>query len=153
PGHHAAQPAAGGEDRGRPALRTRDPPPLRPRDAEGDRGRGAPLHRGGRRLPADGLQPELRKDRPGVAMTSTFDPNAPAGPGSGIFGLPHTPEQARVVVVPVPFEATCSYGGGTADGPSAILRASRQVDLFDVETGRPYEDGIAMLPEPTDVRA
>jgi agmatinase len=50
--------------------------------------------------------------------------------------------------VPVPFEATTSYGGGTSQGPSAILRASRQVDLWDLETGKPYEAGIAMLPEP-----
>src|SRR6185369_14706266 len=128
--------------------------PLRARDAEGARGRGAPLRRGGGRLREDGVQPELRKDRPGVAMTPTspFDPNAAAGPDSGVYGLPHTPDQARVVVVPVPFEATCSYGGGTANGPAALLHASRQVDLFDVETGRPYEDGIAMLPEPGDVR-
>jgi agmatinase len=79
----------------------------------------------------------------------TFDPNAPASPDSGIFGLNDTPESARVILVPVPFEATTSYGGGTSEGPAAILRASRQVDLFDIETGKPYEAGICMLPEPT----
>src|SRR6266853_5101564 len=78
----------------------------------------------------------------------TLDPNAAASSDSGIFGLNDTPEWARVVLVPVPFEATTSYGGGTSQGPSAILRASRQVDLFDLETGKPYEAGIAMLPEP-----
>ncbi len=82
-----------------------------------------------------------------------FDPNAAAAPGSGIFGLPHTPDEAKVVLIPVPFEATTSYGGGAADGPRAILAASRQVDLFDLDTGRPYEPGIAMLPEPAQVRA
>lgn len=82
----------------------------------------------------------------------TFDPNAAAAPDSGLFGLPHTPEEAAVVVVPVPFEATTSYGGGTKDGPQAVLEASRQVDLFDLETGRPYEAGIALLPESLDVR-
>jgi agmatinase len=82
-----------------------------------------------------------------------FDPNAAAGPESGIFGLPHTEQDAGVVIVPVPFEATTSYGAGTADGPAAVLEASRQVDLFDRETGRPYEAGIAMLPiEPLIVR-
>jgi agmatinase len=79
----------------------------------------------------------------------TFDPNAAASADSGIFGLDHTAESARVVLVPVPFEATTSYGGGTARGPAAILRASRQVDLWDLETGKPYEAGIAMLPEPS----
>lgn len=86
-------------------------------------------------------------------MPPSFDPNAAAVPGSGAYGLPHTPEQARVVLVPVPFEATTSYGGGTADGPVTLLDASRQVDLFDIETGRPYESGIAMLDGPADVRA
>jgi agmatinase len=82
----------------------------------------------------------------------SFDPNAAAAPGSGIYGLPHTPDEARVVLVPVPWEATTSYGGGAADGPAAILAASRQVDLFDVETGKPYEAGIALLPEEPRIR-
>jgi agmatinase len=75
-----------------------------------------------------------------------FDPDAAAGDGSGIYGLPTLPEDAHVVIVPVPFEATTSYGGGTSDGPAAIFEASRQVDLFDHDTGRPYQAGIAMLP-------
>ncbi|HJQ38925.1 MAG TPA: agmatinase [Thermoanaerobaculia bacterium] len=80
-----------------------------------------------------------------------FDPDAAAGEGSGIYGLPFTPEESRVVIVPVPFEATTSYGGGTSGGPAAVLEASKQVDLFDHETGRPYAAGIAMLEVPEDV--
>jgi agmatinase len=76
-----------------------------------------------------------------------FDPDAAAAEGSGIYGLPHTPAEARVVIVPVPFEATTSYGGGTSAGPRAIFEASKQVDLYDRETGHPYEAGIAMLDE------
>ncbi|MGZ6139592.1 MAG: arginase family protein [Myxococcaceae bacterium] len=82
----------------------------------------------------------------------TFDPGAPGLPGHA-FGLPHSVADARVVIVPVPFEATTSYGGGAAEGPAAVLRASAQVDLFDLETGRPYQDGIAMLAEEPRVRA
>jgi agmatinase len=82
-----------------------------------------------------------------------FDPSAAALPGSGVYGLPHSEAEAAVVLVPVPFEATTSYGGGAARGPDAILAASRQVDLFDVETGRPYEAGIHMLPSPAHVAA
>jgi agmatinase len=81
-----------------------------------------------------------------------FDPNAAAAPDSGIFGLPFAPEDSKVVLIPVPFEATCSYGGGASNGPAAILEASKQVDLFDLETGRPYEAGIAMLDESAEVR-
>ncbi len=83
----------------------------------------------------------------------TFDPNAAAAPDSGIFGLPFTPEDSKIVLIPVPFEATTSYGGGTSNGPRAILEASKQVDLFDLETGKPYEAGIAMLEESAEVRA
>jgi agmatinase len=80
-----------------------------------------------------------------------FDPDAAAGAGSGIYGLPFSSEDSKVVVVPVPFEATTSYGGGTSKGPEAVLEASRQVDLFDHETGKPYAAGIAMLEIPENV--
>lgn len=40
-------------------------------------------------------------------------------------------ETARVVVLPVPYEGTVSYGRGTASGPAAILTASRQVEFYD----------------------
>ncbi|MEY2786830.1 MAG: hypothetical protein RL277_3042, partial [Planctomycetota bacterium] len=84
---------------------------------------------------------------------TAFDPDSAARPDSGIYGLSSAPEDSRVVLIPVPFEATTSYGGGTADGPQAIFEASKQVDLFDLDTGRPYEQGIAMLPQPASVRA
>lgn len=88
-----------------------------------------------------------------VALTPMpFDPNAAATPDSGIFGLSNDIDSARVVLLPVPFEATTSYGGGAVDGPKAVLEASKQVDLFDLDTGRPYESGITMLEEPADVR-
>ena len=79
-----------------------------------------------------------------------FDP-AGAAVHDGIFGLPHTPDQASVVIVPVPWEPTTSYRRGTAKGPAAVLAASRQVALFDPDTGKPYESGIAMLPEDPDI--
>jgi agmatinase len=78
-------------------------------------------------------------------MASDFDPSGPSM-FDGIFGLPSTPDDAKVVLIPVPWEPTTSYRKGTAGGPRAILEASKQVDLFDRETGRPYTAGIAMLP-------
>lgn len=74
----------------------------------------------------------------------SFDPNAAAAPDSGLFGLPDRPD-AEVQLVPVPYAATVSYGGGTERGPEAILAASRQVDLYDLQVGRPYQRGIRML--------
>lgn len=76
-----------------------------------------------------------------------FDPNAAASPDSGIFGLPYTEKEAQLVLVPVPWEATTSYGAGASRGPSAILEASKQVDLYDLDVMKPYEAGIHMLPE------
>lgn len=75
-----------------------------------------------------------------------FDPNAPALPGAGIFGLPADPEHDQVVCIPVPWDATTSYRCGTAKGPAAILHASKQVDLFDLSVDRPYQAGIYMRP-------
>ncbi|MBL8858625.1 MAG: agmatinase family protein [Planctomycetes bacterium] len=78
-------------------------------------------------------------------VNTTFDPDAAAPADAGLFGLPADPENAVVHVVPVPFDATTSYRKGTARGPEAILRASLQVDLFDVMTGTPWSKGICML--------
>jgi len=84
-------------------------------------------------------------------LPSNFDPDAAAGAGSGIYGLPFSAEDSKVVIVPVPFEATTSYGGGASQGPQAVFEASKQVDLFDQETGKPYAAGIAMLEIPENV--
>jgi agmatinase len=67
------------------------------------------------------------------------------------FGaLPFCPaEQARVVVLPAPLEATVSWRGGTRLGPQAILDASRNMELYEEETGsEPHLAGIHTLPEP-----
>ena len=55
--------------------------------------------------------------------------------------------EARVVIFPVPYEHTVSYGGGTRNGPGAILDASHYVEFYDEETKREIfrELGIATL--------
>jgi agmatinase len=56
-------------------------------------------------------------------------------------------ERAAAVILPVPYEATTSFGGGTAGGPAAIIEASRYLELYDQELdAEPYEAGIATLP-------
>ena len=57
-------------------------------------------------------------------------------------------ETARVLILPVPLEATVSWRGGTAVGPRAIIEASQQVELYDREhDGEPaLEYGIHTLP-------
>ncbi len=60
------------------------------------------------------------------------------------------PERARAVIIPFGIEASVSYGGGTTAGPSAILAASHQLELYDEELRREaYLDyGIAAIREP-----
>ena len=61
-------------------------------------------------------------------------------------------ESARGVVVPVPWEATVSYGKGTGKGPAAIVEASRYVELYDeVLREEPYRKGGIHTTAPVDV--
>ncbi len=60
--------------------------------------------------------------------------------------LPTTRDDASVVLVGIPFDATTSYRPGTANGPLAVLEASAQVDLEDLRLGRICDRGIVMEP-------
>ena len=52
-------------------------------------------------------------------------------------------ETSRVVVVPVPYEATTTYRSGCRKGPSAIIEASANMELYDEELQcEPCEVGI-----------
>jgi agmatinase len=54
---------------------------------------------------------------------------------------------SRVVILPVPYEATTSFGGGTGNGPAAIIEASRYIELYDQELDtEPADVGISTLP-------
>ena len=53
--------------------------------------------------------------------------------------------KAQVHVIPAPMETTVCYGGGTANGPRAILEASRQLDDFD---GRRWPTDLAIHTQP-----
>ncbi len=70
-------------------------------------------------------------------------------PPNNFLGIPKpfsSYAEAKVAVLPVPFEQTVSYGAGTAKGPQAIITASAQVELYDEELGcEPYECGVATL--------
>jgi agmatinase len=56
------------------------------------------------------------------------------------------PRRAAVLILPVPYEATVSFGGGTRHGPQAIIDASGTVELYDHEyEDEPYRVGVATL--------
>ena len=55
-------------------------------------------------------------------------------------------ESSRFAVIPVPYERTVSYGGGTKNGPKAIIDASPQIELWDEETKKVFADaGVVLL--------
>ena len=73
-----------------------------------------------------------------------FDPNSAGNPNNNIFGLPITEEEARLVILPIPWEVTVSFGSGTARVAEQIMRASLQVDLFDPEAPNAWQEGFFM---------
>jgi len=57
-------------------------------------------------------------------------------PPLNFLGLPPEEsgfEQSAALVLPIPYEATTSYGAGTRNGPDALLKASTQVERYDAE--------------------
>ncbi|MGE4169744.1 MAG: agmatinase family protein [Candidatus Margulisiibacteriota bacterium] len=84
---------------------------------------------------------------------TNFDPNSVGQADNGLFGLPFTPEEAQMVVIPVPWEVTTSYGGGTANGPEVVAEASLQVDLYHPDFPTAWQSGIAWIDPPAEWRA
>jgi agmatinase len=75
---------------------------------------------------------------------SNFDPNDAGNPNNNIFGLPFSEDDARLVIIPIPWEVTVSFGAGTARSAEQIMRASLQVDLFDPEVVDGWKQGFFM---------
>ena len=75
---------------------------------------------------------------------SNYDPDNVSNPNNNVFGLPTTEDNARLVILPVPWEVTVSYMAGTARAPEAILRSSYQVDLFDPDSPDSWKQGFYM---------
>jgi agmatinase len=78
-----------------------------------------------------------------------FDPSQPGLADASIYGLPFTAEESEIIVIPVPWEVTVSYGAGASDGPDAILDASFQVDLLHQDFPELWKLGIYMDEAPT----
>ena len=75
---------------------------------------------------------------------SLFDPNTVSNPKNNIFGLPFDEEDAKLIILPVPWEVTVSCTAGTARAPEHIFKASLQVDLFDPEFRDAWKQGYFM---------
>ena len=79
---------------------------------------------------------------------SSFDSNGVGVKGT-LFGLPYDVASADIVVIPVPWDVTVSYGSGTAEGPKAILEASSQIDYAQPDLEEVWKLKVAMsnIPE------
>jgi agmatinase len=73
---------------------------------------------------------------------SKFDPNSAGNPNNNVFGLPFSEEEARLVIMPIPWEVTVSFGSGTARSAEQIMKASLQVDLFDPDMPDGWKQGF-----------
>ena len=75
---------------------------------------------------------------------------APELPGFGLLPKRYTTwEHSGAVVYSAPFGRTVTYQTGTERGPEAILRASANLEWYDIELGtEPYRHGICTLPAP-----
>ncbi|MBI3141911.1 MAG: agmatinase family protein [Bacteroidetes bacterium] len=82
-----------------------------------------------------------------AAAVAAFDADNSMAVNAGIFGLPFGYAQSEVVLCPVPWEVTVSYGEGTALGPQQVFAASPQLDLWDAHFGEVWKKGIFMLQE------
>jgi agmatinase len=75
-----------------------------------------------------------------------FDPNGASNPSNNIYGFPTTEEEARLVILPIPWEVTVSYNAGTSRASEHIFKASMQVDIFDEEYPDTWREGFYMRP-------
>ena len=61
-------------------------------------------------------------------------------------GIPETLaklEQAKIVLIPVPYDGTSTWQKGADKGPDAFLDASENMELYDIETDTEvYKQGV-----------
>ncbi|WP_347840219.1 agmatinase family protein [uncultured Draconibacterium sp.] len=75
-----------------------------------------------------------------------FNPNGVGLKNGNFIGLPFDGKKAEVILFPVPWDVTVSYGEGTALAPAKILEASAQLDLFDLDLKDVWKRGIYFQP-------
>lgn len=89
---------------------------------------------------------------PKAEEKTVIDPNGKASASDGIYGLPFKESESKVIFLPIPWDVTTSYQAGTSKGPEAILRASEQIDFFDLDYVDAYQAGLFMKKESTIIK-
>ncbi|MGP1373376.1 MAG: agmatinase family protein [Almyronema sp.] len=81
-------------------------------------------------------------------ILNSFDPSGVGLDNGNLYGLPFDYDSANIIVFGVPWEVTVSYHSGTAQGPAALLKASPQLDLYDLDNPNGWQQGIFLAPTP-----
>lgn len=68
-----------------------------------------------------------------------------------IFGLPFNFDQSEIVIFPVPWEVTTSFGSGTSKAITKILDQSSQIDFFHFDFPDAWKRGIFLLNNAKDI--
>ena len=72
-----------------------------------------------------------------------FNPNGVGIDNGNYFGMPFTEQDAKLVLISVPWDVTSSYGSGSSFAPDAIIEASLQLDFYDIMAPDAWKKGIA----------
>lgn len=84
-------------------------------------------------------------------MEKKFNPNDLSQPNGNYFALPYEIEDSQLVIMSAPYDVTTSYKCGSSRAPDAIIDASTQIDLYDLDYKNIYEKGISTLPLNDDI--
>jgi agmatinase len=75
-----------------------------------------------------------------------FNPDDVGVSNGNLFGFPVEENDSDIVVIPVPWDVTASYGKGTSLGPKAILDASTQLDFYHPKLKNAFNTKVFLTP-------
>ncbi|MDR0763795.1 MAG: agmatinase family protein [Bacteroidales bacterium] len=75
-----------------------------------------------------------------------FNPNNIGLPNGNFFALPYSVDDSEIVLISAPWDVTTSYRSGTANAPTRIIKASTQIDLYDIDVENAWKIKIGTHP-------
>lgn len=81
----------------------------------------------------------------GITGRYDFNPSGVGLNNGNFIGLPFSEDTANIILIPVPWDVTVSFGEGTALGTEAVRQASAQLDLYDPDVKDAWKLGVFML--------
>ena len=78
--------------------------------------------------------------------TLEFNPNGVTPDNGNYFGMPVEADDAALVLISAPWDATGAQRDGSSYAPDAIIEASRHIDFYEPNAPYSWRKGIATLP-------